>query len=243
MEELEKNMNPALRKKVEEKLDAGWKFDADTWAASVARHKKYNMKEIFAQFDSDGDGKLDIYEIARAFRSFGLPKRDGTKMEMDKAMFKSFDVNGDGYVSMEELDNGLKPKTRRKIEMALEAGWKFDAEKWAESVARHKQYNMADVFGKFDADGDGKLTLREFMRAFRALGLPKRDGGKMEVDEAMFKSFDSNGDGYVTLQEFQENLLPKTRKKIEMKLKEGWTFDAEKWAASCERHKDDIGAA
>jgi len=243
MEELDNGLKPKTRRKIEMALEAGWKFDADKWAASVARHKKYNMKEIFAQFDSDGDGKLDIYEIARAFRSFGLPKRDGTKMEMDKAMFKSFDVNGDGYVSMEELDNGLKPKTRRKIEMALEAGWKFDAEKWAESVARHKQYNMADIFGKFDADGDGKLTLREFMRAFRALGLPKRDGGKMEVDEAMFKSFDSNGDGYVTLQEFQENLLPKTRKKIEMKLKEGWTFDAEKWAASCERHKDDIGAA
>ena len=55
-------------------------------------------------------------------------KRDGTKMEMDMVMFKSFDTNGDGYVSMEELDKGLKPKTRRKIEMILEGGWKFDEE-------------------------------------------------------------------------------------------------------------------
>ena len=45
-----------------------------------------------------------------------------------------------------------------------------------------------------------------------------------------------NGDGVVTLAEFQENLLPKTRKKIEMKLAAGWTFDAEKWKASCDRH-------
>ena len=137
-------------------------------------------------------------------------------------MFKSFDVNGDGYVSMEELDKGLKPKTRKKIEMSLEGGWKFDAEKWAESVARHKSVSMADVFANFDADGDGKLTLREFMRAFRALGLPKRDGSKVAVDEAMFKSFDTNGDGFVTLTEFEENLLPKTRKKIELKIKGGW---------------------
>ena len=42
-------------------------------------------------------------------------------------MFKSFDTNGDGYVSMEELDANLKPKTRRKIEMALEGGWTFGA--------------------------------------------------------------------------------------------------------------------
>ena len=55
----------------------------------------------------------------------------------------------------------------------------------------------------------------------------------------MFKSFDSNGDGFVTLEEFQDNLLPKTRRKIEMKLKEGWTFDKEKWQASLDRHCND----
>ena len=43
--------------------------------------------------------------------------------------------------------------------------------------------------------------LREFMRAFRALGLEKRSGGKMQIDEAMFKSFDTNGDGVVSLAE------------------------------------------
>ena len=48
-----------------------------------------------------------------------------------------------------------------------------------------------------------------------------------------------NGDGFVSLEEFQENLKPKTRKKIEQKLEAGWTFDPAKWAESCERHKDD----
>ena len=40
----------------------------------------------------------------------------------------------------------------------------------------------------------------------------------------------------MTLEEFQANLKPKTRKKIEQKLEAGWTFDAEKWKASCDRH-------
>ena len=52
--------------------------------AKPGQKGKYDMKAIFAQFDADGDGKLDIYEIARAFRAMGLPKRDGTKMDVDK---------------------------------------------------------------------------------------------------------------------------------------------------------------
>ena len=106
-------------------------------------------------------------------------------------------------------------------------------------VGSHKKWNMADVFKDFDYDNDGKLTMKEFYRAFRALGLEKRTGEKMEIDKAMFDSFDTNGDGFVSLVEFQEGLLPKTRKKIVDKLEAGWKFDKEKWDASVERHKDD----
>lgn len=117
--------------------------------------------------------------------------------------------------------------------------WTFDKEAWEKSCARHERWDMAKVYKQFDLDNDGKLTSREFMRAFRALGLEKRGGEKMEIDVAMFKSFDSNGDGFVTLEEFEHNLHSKTRKKIEEKLDSGWKFDAEKWAASVARHVGD----
>merc|ERR1711865_1302174 len=237
MEEFDKGLKPKTRRKIEVLLEGGWVFDKEKWDASVARHNKYDMKEIFKQFDADGDGKLDIYEISRAFRAMGLPKRDGEKMEMDHALFKSFDTNGDGVISMEELDKGLKPKTRRKIEDLLEGGWVFDKAAWDASVARHNKYNLADIFKGFDRGGEGKIPMADFYRAFRAMGLPKRDGEKVEMDKKMFDSFDSNGDGFVTLVEFQENILPKTRKKIEMKLEEGWKFDSIKWDESCDRHK------
>ena len=189
-----------------------------------------------------GDGKLSISELARAFRALGLEKRTGAKLDVDKEMFASFDTNGDGQVTPAELEHNLKPKTRKKIEEKLDGGWKFDAEKWKASAERHARWNMAKVFKSFDTDGDGKLPMRDFMRAFRALGLEKRSGEKMKIDEEMFKQFDTNGDGAVTLEEFEANLLEKTRQKIVDKLDAGWTFDGEKWEQSQARHAND-GAA
>ena len=137
MEEFEANLFPKTRKKIEEKLNAGWKFDHDKWAASVARHMKWDMSKVFKQFDTDGDGYLGMREFMRAFRALGLAKRSGDKMKVDLEMFNSFDTNGDGVVSLKEFEQGLYPKTRKKIEEKLDAGWKFDAKAWAESEARH----------------------------------------------------------------------------------------------------------
>ena len=69
--------------------------------------------------------------------------------------------------------------------------------------------------------------------------MEKRKGEKFELDVETFKSFDTNGDGKVSPEEFETNLHPKTRKAIEKKLNDGWTFDEALWAASAERHKDD----
>jgi calcium-binding protein CML len=234
--EFEENLYPKTREAIEAKLNEGWVFDKARWEASVARHSRWDMSKVFKQFDFDGDGYLDIGELQRAFRALGLKKRSGAKMVVDQATFDSFDTNGDGKVSLPEFEENLLPKTRAKIEEKLNMGWKFDHAKWAASLARHSRWNMEKVFKQFDTDGDGKLGMREFMRAFRALGLQKRSGEKMRVDSAMFQSFDTNGDGSIDLHEFETNLLPATRKKIEARLDAGWKFDAKAWAESEARH-------
>jgi len=52
-------------------------------------------------------------------------------------MFRSFDSNGDGYITLEEFEENLLPGTRAKIEEKLDAGWRFDKDLWEASQARH----------------------------------------------------------------------------------------------------------
>ena len=198
---------------------------------------------VFSQFDVSGDGFLQIDELKRAFRAIGLEKRAGEKFELDQKTFDAFDTNKDGMVSLEEFENNIHPKTREAIAKQLTAGWKFDEEKWAASKERHSKINMAKVYKQFDTDNDGVLDIRELQRAFRAIGLKKRDGTKMEVDLEMFNSFDTNKDGKVSLAEFEANLKDKTRAAIEAQLNAGWVFDDAKWAASIDRHAADGSAA
>ena len=61
----------------------------------------------------------------------GLPKRDGTKLDMDMRMFRMLDTNGDGRINLEEFEENLPDEVRAKLEEKLDAGWTFDAEKWS----------------------------------------------------------------------------------------------------------------
>ena len=66
------------------------------------------LGEIFMQFDSDGDGFVDMAEFKRALRAIGMPKRSGSQAAMDEFTFKQMDSNGDGKLSMEECVGGVK---------------------------------------------------------------------------------------------------------------------------------------
>jgi len=228
-----------VRQKIVAQLNGGWTFDPVKWAESAARHESWDLERVFQKFDSDSDGFLTINEMQRAFRAIGLEGKGGAKFELDKASFASMDADGNGVIDLAEFKTNIPPELKKALEEKLNGGWEFDEGAWAASQARHSTWNMGKVFKLFDIDGDGKLTMREFQRAFRALGLRKRGGQKMTIDKAMFDSFDTNGDGFVDLQEFEANLHEKTRKKIEEVLENGWQFDHAAWAASAARHAKD----
>lgn len=92
------------------------------------------------------------------------------------------------------------------------------------------------MFKQFDSDGSGYLSMGELQRAFRAIGLPKRSGEKLELDAQMFKQMDTDGNGMIDVIEFENNLPDDVREKLEEKLNGGWEFDPQLWAESQARN-------
>ena len=209
---------------------------AGTSLAYQAKAATWDLTELFRQFDADHDGYLTIAELKRAFRAIGLKKRKGHKAQMDLDMFKSFDSNGDGKITPEEFDANLPHDVRAKIEEKLNGGFVFDKKQWEASAAKLSHWDMAKVFKQFDSDGSGYLSMDELQRAFRAIGLPKRSGEKLELDAQMFKQMDTDGNGMIDVQEFEHNLPDDVREKLEEKLNGGWEFDPQKWAESQSRN-------
>merc|ERR1719222_1799090 len=86
LEEFEANLHPKTRKMLEAKLDNGFNFDPEKWAASAP---KVDLSKAFACFDTSGNGFLSFDELKRAFRAIGFKK---TQVTDD--IFADFDKNG-----------------------------------------------------------------------------------------------------------------------------------------------------
>jgi Ca2+-binding EF-hand superfamily protein len=70
----------------------------------------------------------------------------------------------------------------------------FVAAAWASNFALALAPSPEELFKKWDANSDGKVTLEEFV---------KGTGGKEEKLKEYFSKMDKNADGVVTLEELQ----------------------------------------
>ena len=126
------------------------------------------FKEQFVQFDSDGDSNISGGELGPLMESLGLETsarevkaflkatdtdRNGAidfnefvAMMVKKAKrgplmlaFKTFDKNGDGFITIDELRKGLKASGEKVTETELSC-----------------------IMARADTDGDGKVNYEEF---------------------------------------------------------------------------------
>jgi Ca2+-binding EF-hand superfamily protein len=109
------------------------------------------LYSVFKQFDIDGDGFIEEYELKQVMQNMGQsPAADEIK-----SMFKAADVDGDGRISFEEF---CKISRANPLQLSLKA-----------------------VFAELDLDGDGHLTTKELKQAFVRLGHDVDDNEILQI--------------------------------------------------------------
>jgi len=128
------------------------------------------QQDIWGRLDADRDGRISPVEADKD-SAFGLD-------------FDDMDTDDDGFVSEAEYRGFARA----------------DASQGAEHAAAHSAVATRDVFGRLDADGDGRVSSTE----------ADADTGF----DAGFSAMDSNADGFITDAEYRAhakaNAQPRT---------------------------------
>lgn len=117
-----------------------------------------DVEAMFSRLDLDGSGKIDYTEFCAA----GIGERMSTEEDVLWAAFKTFDVNDDdGKVTRDEIQ-----KVLRKAGVT---------EFWSDQVC---QELSAELFERFDKNGDGSIDFDEWVRLMREIASRHRQPGE-----------------------------------------------------------------
>lgn len=150
---------------------------------------RQQMEKFFQQADYDGGG---ISESDDSLRERTRVTSARAKMV---AEWMKFDLNGDGAVSSEEIEE----QKRRQVEWAM----RVDGAELVD-VERQVGHRMDTVVARKqeqDTNGDGLLAFEE-MTAFAVRIYPPPTGPFPEGRRSVPSNLDGDGDGVITLQEF-----------------------------------------
>ncbi|RAL43382.1 hypothetical protein DM860_012523 [Cuscuta australis] len=143
------------------------------------------LRRVFHMFDRNGDGKITRKELSESLEKLNIhiPEKEVVQM------VEKIDVNGDGYVDMEEFG------TLYGALMAEMRGGDGGGEEEAEE-------EMREAFNVFDQNGDGFITVEELRSVLASLGL--KQGRTVEDCRKMIAKVDVDGDGMVNYDEFRQ---------------------------------------
>jgi len=209
------------------------KFDADgdgeisiqelkAGASSVGKFSDGELSAVFAIGDIDNDGKISFPEFARIV----IPSADEKISQLKKtigsandvaAAFKKFDVNKDGKISSQELQNGLKSTglnfTNQEVDVIfavadLDGDGEISAAEFEHLLGTAVSFGRVEdvkaAFFRFDKDNDGSIDRNELRSMLAATGKSPTDN---EID-TLFRKGDLDGDGKIDLQEFIKLMFP-----------------------------------
>ncbi|XP_010552009.1 PREDICTED: calmodulin-like protein 3 [Tarenaya hassleriana] len=134
------------------------------------------LRRIFQLFDRNGDGKISKKELSDSLQNLGIYISDEDLVQM----IEKIDLNGDGYVDIDEF-GGLYQSIMEE---------------------RDEEEDMREAFKVFDQNGDGFITVEELRSVLASLGL--KQGRTLEDCKRMISKVDVDGDGMVDFNEFKQ---------------------------------------
>ena len=191
--------------------------------------KMVRVIDCFRQLDDDKDGIIDGPEFAKGLKEMGLTAPDAAI----GAIFASFDPDGSGLISFEELHSLVirsaksSPKLpplplTAKNPIALRVGevskknsnimqgldlTSADPETipgLIREALNAKLLRVIDVFRQLDDDGSGMIDGEEFAKGMKEMGLADAPD---EALGAVFASFDPDGDELLEFDEMHDLLV------------------------------------
>ncbi|KAI4348595.1 hypothetical protein L6164_009303 [Bauhinia variegata] len=133
------------------------------------------IERVFHLFDRNGDGRITKKELSDSLENLGICISEPDLIQM----MEKIDVNGDGYVDINE----------------------FGALYQTIMDEKDDEEDMREAFNVFDQNGDGFITEEELSSVLASLGL--RHGKTIEDCKKMIKNVDVDGDGMVDYKEFR----------------------------------------
>jgi len=126
--------------------------------------------KLLLEFDSDGDGQLNLDELQPALESLGVSIEN---VQMEKIM-RRFDVDNSGTIDLVEL-NSLIRTVQAFVKYDTDGSGTIDIEELRGALRRlglrAGSLGAADVFRRYDADESGVIELHEFAVLARDLQL------------------------------------------------------------------------
>lgn len=212
---------------------------------------KSRMMHIFDFIDADKDGIISLEEVQEWVKRLKKAMHSH-QMTLE---FQSIDKNGDGKVTLEELEatytEGVdkaqleehKEEVRKRfVTVDKDGDGSLNMEEISILMDPSKddallQIEVDEIFKTQDKDGDRAITLKEFLEVEGASSLGPAEKEELEKE---FKNYDINGDGKIDEEELKKVIIDPHAHEIKAmiddfaKEMEDGKLSKEKWESSYE---------